>query len=154
LPLPLFIDRLLRWQSSYQAAAFRRMHCCRKDTLENVARLAGKLASGQPVDTASVSRMIQSVTQLLGLPTGGLFGIARIAKGLATDYEPTTDREKTRRTISMIHNEIHESGPMTRETANSKADQLRRKLRSKGLLKDTVTEKEFESRVWKHEKEL
>jgi hypothetical protein len=120
--------------------------------LENVARLAGKLVSGKPVDSASVSRMIQSATQLLGLPTGGLFGMARIAKGLATDYEPTTDREKTRRTTVMIHNEIHDAGPMTKETSNNKADQLRRKLRAKGLLKDSASEKEFESRVWKFTK--
>lgn len=98
------------------------------------------------------TRMIQSVTQLLGLPTGGLFGIARIAKGLATDYEPTTDREKMRRTTAMIHNAIHDR-TYSRGQSDSQSDILRQTLIHKKLIKPSVTEGELRGRVWRQVKD-
>ncbi len=119
--------------------------------LDEIAYFAGNLLNDKPVDMDKIVKVIKAATQLMGLPVGGLYSVFGMAKGLATDYEPTTDAEKTRRAISIIHNTIHDR-TYSRGQSDSQADILRQTLIRKGLIKPTVTEGEFKGRVWRHVK--
>jgi hypothetical protein len=119
--------------------------------IDEIAYFAGNLMNDKPVDLNKVVKVIKAVTQLMGLPVGGLYSMFGVAKGLATDYEPQTDAEKTRRAIALIHNTIHDR-TLSQGQSDSQADILRQTLIRKGLIKPSVTEGEFRARVWNHVK--
>lgn len=115
--------------------------------LGEVSKLAGKIASGKPVDADAATKFIKALTQLLGLPTGGVYSVGTIAHGMATGYEPGNARERQDRTHALIVNSAKRL-PDSAGEGRIRLESLRvyNQAKRDGLLKSGTTEAEFRAR--------
>lgn len=115
--------------------------------LGEVSKLAGKIVSGKPVDADAAAKFIKAMTQLLGLPTGGLYSVGNIASEMATGYEPESPREMQDRTHNIISNSAKRL-PSRASDGRIRLEALKayREAKRRGLLKPGVTEAEFRAR--------